>query len=161
MKKCKVSELSAVEPIFYRNRYQKFMTSQVFIRTLEVSSKISHNDSIRRRNSKLTLVGGNLTGLIQKANEIAEQNNNPVLALNSSIYHQEQDRPSLCSNGRNSIISEEEEDPAQAQFLAKRLGNKSELPRRDTKSNKLEVHAPFDYNPDQQYLHEEAEPFTP
>lgn len=33
--------------------------------------------------------------------------------------------------------------------------------RRDTKSNKLEVHAPFDYNPNAQYHHEEAEPFTP
>ena len=33
--------------------------------------------------------------------------------------------------------------------------------RRDTKSNKLEVHAPFDYNPNAQYHHEEAEPFNP
>ena len=71
-------------------------------------------------------------------------NQNPMLALNSSLNNRE----SMVSSNRGSTYSNVE-DSAQTQFEATRTGHKSEHPiRRDTKTNKLEIHAPFDYKPD-------------
>ena len=48
LRRCDPSVLSAVEPVFYKQRFQQFMRTKVFIQTLDYSSSYRNDPYFRR-----------------------------------------------------------------------------------------------------------------